>query len=200
MIGRAARAALQRTLPHVDARAVWAEARHRHRDVTRDRPAALGVLGQLLEWDLALHDALRQAGVGPDDIGRAVTDLNWAISRPGIVGGFAASRLLGGARLTHVRRVIDALFATLFVRPFARTTLPSIDTVAFDVTRCPIAEYFAAHGVPELTPHAGCTLDYRMAEAWSVTLERTRTIAAGDALCDFRFVPLSRGLSRGQSP
>jgi hypothetical protein len=59
--------------------------------------------------------------------------------------------------------------------------------VAFDVTLCPLADYFKDQGVPELTEPAAGNLDYRMAREWGVELVRTQTIADGAAYCDFRW-------------
>ena len=59
--------------------------------------------------------------------------------------------------------------------------------MAFDVTFCPIADYFKSQGVPELTEPAGGNLDYVMAREWGIELVRTQTLAEGAAYCDFRW-------------
>jgi hypothetical protein len=59
--------------------------------------------------------------------------------------------------------------------------------VAFDVTLCPLADYFKDQGVPELTPHAACNLDYGAAREFGVELVRSQSIADGAAHCDFRW-------------
>jgi hypothetical protein len=59
--------------------------------------------------------------------------------------------------------------------------------VAFDVTLCPLANYFEDQGVPELTPHAACNLDYCAARECGVGLVRSQAIADGAAHCDFRW-------------
>jgi hypothetical protein len=44
---------------------------------------------------------------------------------------------------------------------------------------------------------AACSLDFRMATAWGVTLQRTQTLAGGAAYCDFRFsVPPAQLIAR----
>ena len=59
--------------------------------------------------------------------------------------------------------------------------------LAFDVERCPLAEFFARHGAPEVGPLI-CKLDDLVTDALAgVTLERTGTIAAGASRCDFRY-------------
>ena len=75
----------------------------------------------------------------------------------------------------------------MFTRPFRRTTLPAVAGVAFDVQVCPLANYLREQGAPELTHFAACSLDYRLATDWGVTLQRRQPLAGGAAYCDFRF-------------
>ncbi|MEM9454241.1 MAG: L-2-amino-thiazoline-4-carboxylic acid hydrolase [Myxococcota bacterium] len=71
---------------------------------------------------------------------------------------------------------------------FSMRRVPSPGTLlAFDVERCPLAEFFARHGAPEVGPLI-CKIDDLVTDALSgVTLERTGTIAAGASRCDFRY-------------
>ena len=61
------------------------------------------------------------------------------------------------------------------------------DVVAFDVRRCPVAEYFESEDLTELCVDAWCDLDFRLARAWGATLKRERTVAGGGGVCDFRW-------------
>ena len=63
------------------------------------------------------------------------------------------------------------------------------EAVAFDVLRCPVAEYFAAEGLQQLCVESWCNLDFALARRWGGTLERSRTLAEGADHCDFRWVP-----------
>jgi len=187
---RSALRVLGPALPHEDVERVWARTRALQRELRKTRPRhSLGVnlVLRLFEWDRALYGALLESGVAADDAGRWITEINWMILGPSTALSFSLSRLRSGDRRTRVQSVVDLLFAVVFTAPFRRVVHPAKDEVAFDVTRCPLAEYFAAQGTPELTRHAACSLDYRMAEQWGVTLQRTRTIAEGHPVCDFRF-------------
>jgi len=198
---------------------IWQRTRALHRAATRHevrrdvtplgrrvgataKAPGLGVrlLLRVLAWDHALFLALREAGDDAVNAGGIVEQVNWALARPGIRLADRIAALAGGGRLARVRRVVDALFAGLFGAPFERTVRDVPDAVAFDVTRCPLAEYFAARGTPELTRHAACALDHRMAAEWGVTLLRTRTLAEGGHSCDFCFVPLRRACGNGRRP
>ena len=70
-----------------------------------------------------------------------------------------------------------------------------IDVVAFDVLRCPVAEYFRSEGLSELCVDAWCNLDIPLAKQWGARLERTGTLAQGAPRCDFRW-RLERDVSR----
>ena len=60
--------------------------------------------------------------------------------------------------------------------------------MAFDMTRCGLADWFRDQGVPEIAPIA-CEGDYVTAEFYTgLELIRTKTIAGGDEICDFRYV------------
>lgn len=184
-------------MPREDVERVWARTRVLQRELRKTRPRhSLGVnlVLRLFEWDRALYGALLESGVPADDAGRWIAEINWAILGPSTALNFALSRLRSGDLRTRVESVVDLLFAVVFTAPFRRVVHPAKDEVAFDVTRCPLAEYFAAQGTPELTRHAACSLDYRMAEQWGVTLQRTRTIAEGHPACDFRFLVHPRAL------
>ena len=65
------------------------------------------------------------------------------------------------------------------------------DSVAFDVRRCPVAEYFASEGLARLCVESWCNLDFGLARMWDATLERPHTLAAGDDHCNFRWRPVA---------
>ena len=59
--------------------------------------------------------------------------------------------------------------------------------VAFDCTKCPVAEFFARHDTADLCTATWCALDFPVAEKWGGRLVRPRTIADGYDHCDFRW-------------
>jgi ubiquinone biosynthesis protein len=89
----------------------------------------------------------------------------------------------------RVKRATD-----LFRRfPFGAPSYDMVDVpadgqvVAFDVQRCPVAEYFLTQDLGELCVESWCNLDFPLAERWGARLERTTTIAGGAERCDFRW-------------
>jgi hypothetical protein len=75
-----------------------------------------------------------------------------------------------------------------FNSPGYRTRyVPTNKGLGFDVIRCPVAEYFRKRDVPDLGVGTWCMLDYTLAEMGGLRMARTKTLAAGDKLCDFRW-------------
>jgi ubiquinone biosynthesis protein len=60
--------------------------------------------------------------------------------------------------------------------------------IAFNCTRCHIAEYFKKFELGDVCYHTWCRLDYPLAEQWGGQLKRTGTIAIGADKCDFRWL------------
>ena len=194
---RSALRVLGAALPREAVEGVWGRTRELQRELRTTRPRhsfGVNLLLRLFEWDRALYGALLEAGMPGDEAGRLIAEINWAALGPSTALSFSLSRLRSRDPRTRVRWVLDLMFAVVFTAPFRRVVHRARGEVAFDVTRCPLAEYFAAQGTPELTRHAACSLDYRMAAQWGVTLTRTHTIAEGHAACDFRFIAHPRSL------
>lgn len=194
---RSATRVLAREMAPDRAARTWDTTKSLQVELRKTRPShslGVNVLLRYLEWDCALFLAAKQAGLPAAIAGRLVEEINWAVLGPVTALSFSISRLRSKHLRARVEWILDLLFGVLFTSPFQRTTLPSTRDVAFNVTVCPLAQYFRDRGVPELTRYAACSLDHRMAADWGVRLERTQTIAEGHSLCDFRF-QIQQGLS-----
>ena len=171
---------------------LWEAAQGIQRAIKSNRPAhnlGLGLIIRYMEWDVALYRAALEQGMPPAKAGELIETINWQVFGPPIELGFKLSRLRSAKALVRARWLTNLMFKVMFTKPFARTVQSRSNAVAFDVTICPLASYFKSQGVPELTRHAACSLDYQMAAQWGLQLHRTQTIAQGHPLCDFRFVP-----------
>jgi len=197
---RAAQAQLGAGLPATTAAAVWARTLEIQSELQHTRVShspGVNLLLRYMQWDYALYRALQEQGVNQQQAGEWIEQINWQIFAPASALAFKLSRLRSGRLQTRIQWLLDALFSLVFTRPFRRTTLPAVAGVAFDVQVCPLASYLRDQGVPELTHFAACSLDYRMASDWGVTLRRTQTLAGGAAYCDFRFsVPPAELIAR----
>ncbi|HEX4843228.1 MAG TPA: L-2-amino-thiazoline-4-carboxylic acid hydrolase [Limnobacter sp.] len=147
----------------------------------------LRLVMHIMALDVALYKVLLSRGWSPQQAGECIAQINWALFEGPTRFGHSLSRLRSADSLRRSQFLVDWMFKLAFTKPFVRQVHASAEGVSFDVTRCAFAEYFVAQGVPELTPHAACQLDYRMSEIWGVSLHRSQTIAQGQSLCDFRY-------------
>lgn len=189
----AARRQLGRALPSENAEAAFAKALRTYPELTASRPRygfALHRLIRVMQGHAALYPALRAQGLSREQAGAMIEAINWDIFGPSTRLAFALSRLRSSNRQRRVRWIIDLLFRLVFTAPFRRQVLGEGQGLWFNVTSCPLADYFRERGLPELTHYAACQLDYRMAAVWGMQLQRSQTIAQEAPLCDFRFHPL----------
>ena len=150
---------------------------------------------------LAAHRALTAAGIEKTYATELVSDAAWWVYEK---WGWLAAGLAWAARRDSLGRL---RFATVLFRSFPfnppgylMEDIPAAHEVAFDVRRCPVAEYFGRHGASEVCVGTWCNLDYALAEQWGGRLERAGTLAAGADRCDFRWkVPNADGGSRSRS-
>lgn len=169
---------------------IWERIRFHRTELKRSRPRhSLGVnlILRYMEWDVALYRTLQEHRLSKEQAGWLVEEIGWSIFSPIVAATYAASRLRSADLNTRVRWINEVMFRVMFTRPFKRHDRPSPDGMAFDIVVCPLANYFREKGVSELTRHAACSLDYRMAQLWGVKLIRAGTMAEGAARCDFQF-------------
>ncbi len=140
---------------------------------------------------LAMHEALLRHGISAADSHRLIYDIGWRIyvqmGEPPLLMASAFTRD------PHKRlKLATDLFRSF---PFGapgyewHDVLSDDGTIAFDCTKCPVAEFFGHHKASELCVQTWCRLDFPLAETWGGQLLRTGTIASGAAKCDFRWKP-----------
>jgi len=157
---------------------------------TRPRhSASVNIMMRQMEWNCALYRALKDHGTSHDEAGPLVEAVGLDVYRPSPIALFKLSRLRSAKREARVKWVLGLLTRHFFSSPFIHRHLPPErgEVVAFDVTLCPLADYFKDQGLPELTPYAACNLDHGAARAFGVDLVRSQTIADGSEYCDFRW-------------
>lgn len=149
--------------------------------------AAVNIMIRQMEWLCALYYALKDKGMSPEEAVALVEQVGLEVYRPVASDLFQFSRLRSAKRSTRVTWLLGLMTRYFFSSPFIHRPIPATGGYSFDVTRCPLANYFSDRGVPELTPHAACNLDYAAAGVFGVDLLRTQTIAGGADHCDFRW-------------
>jgi len=149
---------------------------------------ALNLLMRYFEWNLSLYRALLEHGMSQVEAGEFVETVAVEYYQPVPAAMFKLSRLRSAKRETRVKWIFGIMTKYFFAPPFVHRHLPSDTGVAFDVTVCPVADYFKDQGVPpEITAHAACNLDYCMAREFGIEFVRSQTIANGAEYCDFRW-------------
>ena len=169
---------------------VWRSTRSWQSQLAPNRPrhsASVNLMMRYMEWSCALYRAVQEHGMSQAEAGALVETIMLEVYQPVPAAWFKLSRLRSAKRETRVKWLLDSLTRHFYTSPFHHRHLPSEAGVAFDVTLCPLADYFKDQGVPELTPHAACNLDYGAAREFGVELVRSQTIADGAAHCDFRW-------------
>jgi ubiquinone biosynthesis protein len=152
----------------------------------------------------AFYRSLRVRNVTDEDARRLTADVTWRVYEKMAAVPWLVARF---SRLTPYGRLERA--TQLFRRfPFRAPSYDMVDVpagdgvVAFDVRRCPVAEYLRAQGLSQVCVDAWCNLDVPLARKWGARLERTGTLAQGADRCDFRWhvegerVPPRRGEGR----
>jgi len=142
---------------------------------------------------VAAYRALGEAGIPGPAAGDLIKEIAWRVYRIWALLPGAIARLVTRRPVKRLR-VATGLFRRFPFNPpgYRMEDVAAAGAVAFDVYRCPVAEYFRAHGLGELCVGTWCALDEPLAAMWGSALERQGTLAAGAARCDFRWVPLPR--------
>lgn len=190
---KAMRTTLRDTFPAGQLAPTIRETWRRYQQLEPDLPAepTLGarIMTQLAAMTTAVYQSLRQMGLTEEQTREQTARITWLVYEKMSMPPWRLTRLLTRNRLSRVRRVMGWFMRFPYNPPgYQMQFVPAgEETVAFDVHRCPTADYFASQGLSKLCVSAFCNLDYPLADRWGVTLERPQTLAGGAAFCDFRF-------------
>lgn len=143
---------------------------------------------------LAMHEVLLRHGISAAESYRLIYDIGWKIyvqmGEPPLLVASAFTRDPG----KRLKLATDIFRAFPFGAPgYGWRDVPSADgAIAFDCTKCPVAEFFAKQNSSELCVQTFCQLDFPLAEKWGGQLRRSGTIASGAEKCDFHWTPGER--------
>jgi ubiquinone biosynthesis protein len=138
---------------------------------------------------VGFYRSLRARGMTDADARRLTAEVTWLVYEKMAGVPWLIARLSKGTPYERLERA-TRLFRSF---PFRAPGYDMVDVpggagvVAFDVRRCPVAEYFRAQNLPQLCVDAWCNLDVPLARKWGGRLERTGTLAQGADRCDFRW-------------
>lgn len=148
-------------------------------------------------FTMAFFNALIAIGTDRPYAVELVSDAVWRVYRIWSVIALALTRLRPGKRTALAFAVSKpnasgpAVSLTFpFNAPGYRIEpIPTGSGTAFNVVRCPVADYFRKQDAVDLCTSAWCNLDYPLAELTGEKLVRTMTLVKGDRCCDFRLSP-----------
>ncbi len=142
-------------------------------------------------WYVALYRPMRSAGKSAEDVGRLIYELyrrslegtpKDETEREGedLFSPGSLAAMSDWAEWTQKRE-----YPANWVATFVRGDGKEFD-YGYDYTECGLVKYFRSQGVPELAPYV-CLNDFLKSAAIGSGLRRTRTLAEGDDVCDFRY-------------
>ncbi len=172
----------------------WSEYAQRVGDVSVEPTVGSRMNVRLACFTISFFNAVLATGVERAYAIELVADAVWRVYR------LWSTIALGLARLTLGKTTSLAFAVTKRGEQEGRVSLsfpfnapgyliepvPADAGIAFDVVRCPVADYFRREGAVDLCSASWCNLDYALAEMTREKLVRTKTLVRGDDRCDFR--------------
>ena len=142
-------------------------------------------------WYVSLYESMRQNGKTAEDVGKLIYDLNEyslaSVPKEKILA--EKERLFSQEYIQYQRdwaewtqkRELSANWVAHFIPGNGKNFDYGVDYV-----ECGLVKYFRSQGTPELAPYI-CPTDFDRSRTYATGLQRTKTIARGDGLCNFRF-------------
>jgi ubiquinone biosynthesis protein len=155
----------------------------------REKSLGARLMVQFAALTASFYRALLARQLPDEEARRLTAELTWRVYDKMAAVPWALARATRTTPYDRLRRATD-LFRHF---PFRAPSYDMVDVdaaadvVAFDVRRCPVAEYFQAQGLSEVCVDAWCNLDVPLAKKWGARLERTGTLVQGAERCDFRW-------------
>lgn len=158
------------------------------RPLLPDERGGARVMLNLAALAIGLYRALF-ARVGEREARRHTANVTWRLYRSMMAVPTAVAAITTPPGPQRLRRATELVRRYPFGAPGYQVadSPPTEDSVAFQVLRCPVADYFRSQGLSDLCAEAFCDLECRLAEEWNATLVRSGTIAGGAGRCDFRW-------------
>jgi len=142
-------------------------------------------------WYAAFYGPMRAGGRSVGDVGRMIYDLN---DRD--LGGIPKdqARAKGASQFTpqYVEKLREFCAWTQkreFPGNWVATFVPGDGRefdYGYDYSECAVVKYLKAQGAWDVAPYV-CLNDFIQSRTYGKGLQRTKTIAQGDAICNFRF-------------
>lgn len=193
--GRAAKKVLQSDFSHVEIKAIlmgyWLRYKHLRKEIIKESTFGGTLMVHLAAMSTAFYLELTEKGISETKTTRYFYDIAWKVYK---IMGRISWNLTQFKSHNKEKRL---KYATQLFRAFPFNS-PSYkwqniaqkdNSVCFNCTKCPVAEYFKTKGLSQFCVETWCALDFPLAEMWHGKLERTNSIAGGAEICDFKWKP-----------
>ena len=148
-------------------------------------------------WYVALYEPMRAHGKTAEDVGKLIYDLNGydlaGTPKEKILAEH--NRLFSPEYLQQQRewaawtqrRELPGNWVATFIEapPGPRDAEDSFD-YGIEYAECGLVKFFQSQGRPELAPYV-CLNDFSRSKLFGTGLRRTKTLAMGDGVCNFRY-------------
>ncbi len=142
-------------------------------------------------WYAALYKPLRERGKTAEFIGKMIYQLNeytWALT-PKDKARASGETLFSQQEQEHLRQwalwTQERKYPQNWLAHYIEGDGHTFD-YGIDYVECGVVKYLQALGTPELAPYV-CSNDFIKSRAIGSGLVRSKTIARGDGICDFRY-------------
>lgn len=159
-------------------------------DIPRERTLGARMNVRLAAATAAGYRALVEGGTPEDEAADLVGDIGWVVYEQWGRLPRLVSRVVAGHPVRRLA-VATSLFRRFPFNPpgYVMEDVPADGLIAFDVRRCPVAEYFRSQGLEQVCVATWCNQDYALAELWGGRFERGGTLVEGADRCDMRWMP-----------
>lgn len=142
-------------------------------------------------WYLALYEPMKAHGKTAEDVGRLIYELRkYELDHtPAAVLSKQGKAMFDQTNVKKMREwaawTQKKEYPANWVATFLEGDGKNFD-FGYNYSECGLVKFFKAHGVPELAPYI-CLNDFTQSKALGTGLERSKTIAQGDGVCNFRY-------------
>lgn len=137
---------------------------------------------------LACFQVLMATGIEREYAIELIGDVAWKVYEKWGRFPIFIARLLTHDPHEQMQMSVNMFLRFPFTPPgYVFDRIASNDGISLDMLRCPVTEYLQEQEASDLCIGTWCNLDFALAEMWGGWLERTETLSAGCARCDFRF-------------
>ncbi len=170
---------------------IWIEYKNRSTSITKKETFGATIMVKLCLLTLIIYEKLISKNFKKQDALQLTYKIIWVIYEKLANKFWVFTRVFSKKPIIRVKKAIY-FFINYFPYKSPGYKMEILKTknnvVAFNVYKCPAAEFFKQHNLSELCVEGWCNLDYPLAKIWKVTLQRQKTIAKGYEMCDFKFL------------